>query len=109
MTKIASLRASRAAFSALLLTTSGLAMAQTVPIVQPGAPGQASKVLSAEEATKLAAASYTPEDVAFMQAMILHHQQAVDMRCWSRIAPTPRTCSKSRVGSNRARPMKSPS
>jgi uncharacterized protein (DUF305 family) len=79
MTKIASLRASRAAFSAFLLTTSGLAMAQTVPIVQPGAPGQESKTLSAEEATKLAAASYTPEDVSFMQAMILHHQQAVDM------------------------------
>jgi uncharacterized protein (DUF305 family) len=31
------------------------------------------------EATKLAQASYTTLDVAFMQGMIVHHQQAVDM------------------------------
>ncbi len=79
MNTIASLRASRAAFSALLLSASGVAMAQSVPIVQPGAPGQASKTLSAEEATKLAASTYTAEDVTFMQGMMVHHQQAVDM------------------------------
>ena len=79
MTKIASLRASRAAVSALLLSASGFAMAQSVPIVQPGAPGQASKVLTADEATKLAASTYTAEDVTFMQGMMVHHQQAVDM------------------------------
>jgi uncharacterized protein (DUF305 family) len=79
MTNITSLRVSRAAMSALLLSASGLAFAQTAPIVQPGAPGQASKMLTAEEATKLAEASYTSEDVAFMQGMIVHHQQAVDM------------------------------
>ncbi len=49
------------------------------PIVQPGAPGAPSRILTAEQATKLAKTSYAPGDVAFMQAMIVHHQQAVDM------------------------------
>lgn len=79
MTDTATRRAVRAGLAALLLSASGLAYGQSVPIVKPGAPGQASKTLSAAEATKLAQASYTAEDVAFMQAMIVHHQQAVDM------------------------------
>ncbi|MFL0355436.1 DUF305 domain-containing protein [Erythrobacter sp. GH1-10] len=73
------LRTSRAMFTAMLLGTSGIAFAQSVPIVQPGAPGQDSKTLSAEEATKLASAKYTPADVKFMQTMIVHHRQAVVM------------------------------
>ncbi len=79
MTDTASRRAARVGLAALLLSASGLAYGQSVPIVKPGAPGQASKTLSAEEATKLARASYTPADVVFMQNMIVHHQQAVDM------------------------------
>lgn len=79
MTDTAFRGASRAVLAALLLSASGIAHAQSVPIVQPGAPGKAGKTLSAEEATKLAQASYTAADVAFMQAMIVHHQQAVDM------------------------------
>jgi uncharacterized protein (DUF305 family) len=79
MTNSASVRASRAVLSALLLSASGVAFAQTAPIVQPGAPGQASRTLTADEATKLATAGYMPADVAFMQHMIVHHQQALDM------------------------------
>lgn len=79
MTNTTTLRASGALLSALLLSASGIAFAQGVPIVQPGAPGQASRTLTAEEATRLAQASYTPSDVAFMQHMIVHHQQALDM------------------------------
>ncbi len=83
MNNALSLRASGALLSALLLSASGIAYAQSgaqsVPIVQPGAPGQASKTLTAEEATKLAEAGYTTSDVTFMQAMIVHHQQALDM------------------------------
>ncbi|MEO0418289.1 MAG: DUF305 domain-containing protein [Pseudomonadota bacterium] len=71
--------AARATLSALLLGSSSVALAQAAPIVQPGAPGQASKTLSAKEATTLAAASYTPADVMFMQGMIGHHAQAVEM------------------------------
>lgn len=75
-------RSARAALAAaLLLSASGIAHAQStgVQIVQPGAPGQASKTLTADQATKIAQASYTPADVAFMQHMIVHHQQALDM------------------------------
>ena len=79
MTKTLTLRAPGVLISALLLSTSGLAFAQNAAIVQPGAPGQASRTLTAEEATKLAQASYTASDVAFMQHMIVHHQQALDM------------------------------
>ncbi|MDJ0979438.1 MAG: DUF305 domain-containing protein [Erythrobacter sp.] len=64
---------------ALLFGTSSVALAQAAPIVQPGAPGQNSRTLTVEEASQLAAASYTPADVSFMQGMIVHHQQAVDM------------------------------
>ncbi|WP_416830261.1 MAG: DUF305 domain-containing protein [Erythrobacter sp.] len=70
---------SRAILTAMLLGGSTLAMAQTAPIVQPGAPGQAGRTLTAEEATELAKATYVKADVAFMQGMIVHHQQAVDM------------------------------
>ena len=79
MTDSNRLALARATFTALLLGSSSVALAQSAPIVQPGAPGQASKTLSAEEASKLAAASYTPADVAFMQGMIGHHAQAVEM------------------------------
>lgn len=79
MTKTLTSRASGVLISALLLSTSGLAFAQNAAIVQPGAPGQVSRTLTAEEATKLAQASYTASDVAFMQHMIVHHQQALDM------------------------------
>ncbi|MCC5855180.1 MAG: DUF305 domain-containing protein [Idiomarina sp.] len=50
-----------------------------VPIVQPGAPGQASRQISAEEAIKLAGVRYSAADVQFMRDMIPHHQQALDM------------------------------
>ncbi|MEM6476396.1 MAG: DUF305 domain-containing protein [Pseudomonadota bacterium] len=76
-TKTFASRGSRAIITAMLLSSSTAAFAQA--IVQPGAPGQASKTLTAEEATQLAVATYTEFDVAFMQGMIVHHQQAVEM------------------------------
>jgi uncharacterized protein (DUF305 family) len=58
----------------------GIVAAQAqVPIVQPGAPGQDARDLSAEEATEIARNSYSPDDVRFMQDMIPHHNQAVQM------------------------------
>ena len=56
----------------------GAAQAQP-PIVQPGAPGQPARDLSAEEAVKIAVTSYSPDDVRFMQDMIPHHHQALEM------------------------------
>lgn len=49
------------------------------PIVKPGAPGEASRTMSAEEAVEIAESSYTPADVKFMQDMIPHHHQATEM------------------------------
>ena len=49
------------------------------PIVQPGAPGQASKVISAAAASDLSKVAFTDADVKFMQGMIGHHAQAIEM------------------------------
>ncbi|RUO34409.1 DUF305 domain-containing protein [Aliidiomarina shirensis] len=50
-----------------------------VPIIQPGKPGQPSRQISAEEAVQLVGARYSAADVEFMQGMLPHHQQALDM------------------------------
>ena len=49
------------------------------PLIQPGAPGQAAKVLAAGQATDLSKVGHTEADVKFMQGMIGHHLQAIDM------------------------------
>ncbi|MXO91141.1 DUF305 domain-containing protein [Pontixanthobacter aquaemixtae] len=67
------------AASAPLLFAATLANAQDARIVQPGAPGQPTKQLTADQAVALADNSYAHADVMFMQGMIVHHQQAVDM------------------------------
>ena len=48
-------------------------------IVQPGAPGEASRIVGAEQARDLSKVQFTPADVKFMQGMIHHHAQALDM------------------------------
>ena len=55
------------------------ALAQAVPIIQPGAPGDDDRELSAEEAIDIAVSGYSPDDVRFMTDMIPHHNQAVQM------------------------------
>ena len=69
----------RTMVAGMLLTTSHAALAQEVPIVLPGAPGEAPRVIDREEAIALADTSYSPGDVVFMQGMITHHRQAVQM------------------------------
>jgi uncharacterized protein (DUF305 family) len=49
------------------------------PIVQPGAPGEASHVISADRAADLSQVQYTGADIKFMQGMIGHHAQAIEM------------------------------
>ena len=68
-----------ASLSGFLLSLTIVSMAQDVPIIQPGAPGEAARDLSAEEAIEIANTSYSPNDVQFMQDMIPHHNQAVQM------------------------------
>ena len=49
------------------------------PIVQPGAPGDATRVVTAEQAADASRVQFTPADVRFMQGMFGHHAQAVEM------------------------------
>src|SRR5258705_9202447 len=50
----------------------------TMPVVvQPGAPGQPTRTLPAS--TRAALPPRSPADVRFMQGMIMHHAQAVEM------------------------------
>jgi len=58
----------------------GLTLAScTHRLVQPGAPGAASRVIARREAVDLSKVQFTPADVKFMQGMIHHHSQALDM------------------------------
>ena len=52
-------------------------MAQQPVVVQPGAPGQETRVLPAN--TKPVLPPLNKKDVEFMQGMIMHHGQAVEM------------------------------
>ena len=53
------------------------------PIVQPGAPGEETKDIDPETASDIADTSYTPDDVNFLQGMIIHHHQAMVMSNWA--------------------------
>lgn len=64
--------------TALLAAPFAPAVAQ-VSIVNPGAPGKDSRELSADEAVRIAASRYSAADVQFMQDMIPHHRQALEM------------------------------
>ena len=70
-------------FSAVYIAACVLAFAANgwaeAPIVQPGAPGEESRALSAEEAIEIADTGYSPADALFMQDMIPHHHQAIEM------------------------------
>ena len=62
-------------------TTTIYAQQQSAPeqpvVVQPGAPGKPSKTLPPDTSGKLPPRAHA--DVEFMQGMIMHHQQAVEM------------------------------
>jgi len=62
-----------------LLGRAAILSAQPAPIIQPGAPGQPVRELSADEAVDIADTSYTEADRRFMQDMIPHHHQALEM------------------------------
>jgi uncharacterized protein (DUF305 family) len=48
-------------------------------VVQPGAPGQSGRTLSAEDLRSFTPPAYTQADVLFIQRMIPHHAQALEM------------------------------
>ena len=56
-----------------------MASQPAVPIVQPGPPGEQGRVISARQAADLSQLRYTKAEVQFMQGMIGHHLQALEM------------------------------
>ena len=68
-----------AAAGAILTLCAAPAAAQSVPIIQPGAPGSAGSLISAQQAAKIADTRFVQADIDFMQGMIHHHNQAVEM------------------------------
>ena len=66
-------------FSFCLLFSYTKLVGNDAPIILPGAPGEESKNLNAEEATNIANTSYIDADVKFLQGMIVHHEQAILM------------------------------
>jgi uncharacterized protein (DUF305 family) len=59
--------------------TSSTSNGPSAPIIQPGAPGESSRVLSSEKVEDLPRPGFTEADVKFMQGMIGHHAQAIEM------------------------------
>ncbi|MEV0996698.1 DUF305 domain-containing protein [Nonomuraea sp. NPDC050202] len=52
----------------------------SAPVIAPGRPGEQAKTLSPEEAaTAVPSATANAADVTYVQNMIVHHRQAVDM------------------------------
>ena len=48
-------------------------------VVQPGAPGEPTRAFDAQDLTEIEGMAFTEADVAFMQGMIHHHAQALEM------------------------------
>jgi uncharacterized protein (DUF305 family) len=65
--------------AALFAAAVGLVSAQQPTIVKPGAPGEPSRTITPAEARDVRKVAYTDADVAFMQGMIHHHAQPVQM------------------------------
>jgi uncharacterized protein (DUF305 family) len=59
--------------------TAGGGSSAGTKILQPGAPGQDTRTISTAQATDLSKVQATAADVKFMQGMIGHHAQAVEM------------------------------
>lgn len=51
----------------------------SVPVLQPGRPGEANSTLTGPEATPVTTPTGSPADVRFVQDMIAHHAQAIVM------------------------------
>ena len=69
---------SRSFVAVFLLSAIAASAQQSAPIVQPGAPGQPGKFLT-ETTVRTPPRPPFQADVEFMQGMIMHHSQAVEM------------------------------
>ncbi|HEY1304292.1 MAG TPA: DUF305 domain-containing protein [Vicinamibacterales bacterium] len=66
-------------FAVIQLTSCRSAGEQRQALVQPGAPGEATRTITAARAADTSGIQATPTDVRFMQGMIAHHAQALEM------------------------------
>jgi uncharacterized protein (DUF305 family) len=79
------LKTSRLRSAAILATVAAGVACRTADvadrphIVQPGAPGEATRTIGAAKAADLSGIQFTEADVRFMQGMIGHHAQALEM------------------------------
>jgi uncharacterized protein (DUF305 family) len=78
------MRANRCAAVLSLATLAGAPACRSLDgggpvLIQPGAPGEAARAISSAEASDTSRTSTTLADVRFMQDMISHHAQAVEM------------------------------
>jgi uncharacterized protein (DUF305 family) len=78
-TKSLSTNARRIALLVVLFLIWPLSGQAQAPIVHPGAPGEESRTLTAEEASEIASTAFSPADIRFMADMIPHHHQAMEM------------------------------
>ncbi len=67
------------ALLSLAAAACGAAAQPHPPLVQPGAPGESSRVIATDKAVDVSHVGHTAADVRFMQGMIGHHAQAVEM------------------------------
>jgi uncharacterized protein (DUF305 family) len=67
------------AFMALPALSCSSGAGREAPVVQPGAPGQESRAISGAQSAATPEPRHTAADITFMQGMIHHHAQALDM------------------------------
>jgi uncharacterized protein (DUF305 family) len=67
------------AAAVLFLCGSPVLSESGVPLIQPGAPGEAGRTITAAQSAALARSESHPADAQFVSDMIVHHAQALDM------------------------------
>jgi uncharacterized protein (DUF305 family) len=68
-----------ALFAVMLLSSCRSVSDERPALVQPGAPGEATRAITATRAADTSGIQATATDVRFMQGMIAHHAQALEM------------------------------
>ncbi|GAA1809745.1 DUF305 domain-containing protein [Planosporangium flavigriseum] len=76
---IAAVTVGAGVFVALRATGDSPGRPPSARVVQPGAPGQPGKTLSANEVSQLPPSRHTAADTLFFRRMIPHHAQALEM------------------------------
>jgi uncharacterized protein (DUF305 family) len=76
---LAIVRPSLAVLLAAILLSSCRTAGEAPALVRPGAPGTGTRAITAKEAADLSRIQPTAADVRFMQGMIGHHAQAMEM------------------------------